>query len=354
MQPNQTPACPWQLRSAVWEITLACSFSCAYCGSRAGKARENELSTEECLDLAGQLAALGCRRVSLIGGEVFMRPDWRTIVARLIAHGIRVCIITNGFVLFEETVAALVELGVESVAVSLDGLASVHDTFRHAGSHDRAVKTIQCLTDANIPVSVISTLNASNAQPSHLEAFYQELSTLPIFAWQLQACSPMGNAHASKNCTNSPLDYRFDAAEVIAFIERHVMDAPFAMGTADNIGYYTATEPILRGNRHGGKPFAGCRAGLSTLGIDSVGNVRGCESMYDDAFIEGNVRETPLASIWENPGSFAYNRKFSLDQLQGNCAGCPEGSRCAAGCRSYNFFAGESLYESPSCARHSL
>ena len=38
---------PFQLRSAVWEITLACCFRCAYCGSRGGQARENELTTAE-------------------------------------------------------------------------------------------------------------------------------------------------------------------------------------------------------------------------------------------------------------------------------------------------------------------
>ena len=71
----------YKLRSCVWEITLACCFSCAYCGSKAGRARVGELTTEECMDVADQLAGLGCRRVSLIGGEVFMRPDWHAIVA---------------------------------------------------------------------------------------------------------------------------------------------------------------------------------------------------------------------------------------------------------------------------------
>ena len=51
----------FKLRSCVWEITLGCCFSCKYCGSKAGKARKNELTTEECLDVAKQLAELGCR-----------------------------------------------------------------------------------------------------------------------------------------------------------------------------------------------------------------------------------------------------------------------------------------------------
>ena len=56
------------LKKAVWEITLACSFFCKYCGSKGGRAREGELTTEEALSVAEQLAELGCRRVSLIGG----------------------------------------------------------------------------------------------------------------------------------------------------------------------------------------------------------------------------------------------------------------------------------------------
>ena len=67
----------YNLKMCVWEITLACCFSCKYCGSSGGKARENELTTEECLSVADQLHELGCRRVSMIGGEVFMRKDWK-------------------------------------------------------------------------------------------------------------------------------------------------------------------------------------------------------------------------------------------------------------------------------------
>src|SRR5688500_7094210 len=44
---------------AVWEITLACDLACRHCGSRAGKDRPDELTTEECLDLVDQMAELG-------------------------------------------------------------------------------------------------------------------------------------------------------------------------------------------------------------------------------------------------------------------------------------------------------
>ena len=84
----------YHLSRCVWEITLACCFSCKYCGSKGGKARNSELTTEECLNVADQLAELGCRRVSMIGGEVFMRSDWKEIVSALSRKNINVNIIT--------------------------------------------------------------------------------------------------------------------------------------------------------------------------------------------------------------------------------------------------------------------
>ena len=335
---------PYQLRSCVWEITLACCFSCRHCGSRAGTARPDELTTAECLYVASQLADLGCRRVSLIGGEVFMRSDWAEIAQALTSRGIRVCIITNGYIFTDTLIENLKGVGIESVAISLDGSRDVHDGFRQPGSYKRAINAIDRLTSEGIPVSVITTLNSENI--GCLDAMYAALSGRNIFAWQLQACSPMGNA------SGSGIDYRIDFGRVIRFVEDH-MDAPFAIGIADNIGYFTEAEGSLRGNRSGRAFFRGCKAGLQSVGIDSTGNVRGCESMYDEIFNEGNLRKRTLRDIWEDPDSFLYNRRFTPDLLTGVCASCEYGSRCAAGCRSYNYFTGGKLYESLYCARKS-
>lgn len=333
----------YKLRSCVWEITLACCFSCGYCGSKGGKARANELTTEECLDIAGQLSGMGCQRVSLIGGEVFMRPDWAEITKKLTCSGVRVSIITNGYLLTEKLIGQLKAAEVESVAVSLDGTEEVHDRFRQQGSFRRAEAAIDTLTENEIPVSVITTLHSGNV--SCLETLYQSLKGKRIYAWQIQACSPMGNA------ATGGIDYRFDFDEVIRFVESHMRTAPFAMGIADNIGYYTESEGSLRGNMSGRAFFTGCCAGLTAIGIDGEGNVRGCESMQDDFFIEGNLREKTLESIWDDPDAFAYNRKFQPEMLTGKCASCAHGAVCAGGCRSYNFFTGKRLYESMMCSR---
>lgn len=331
------------LRSCVWEITLACCFSCNYCGSKAGHARDNELSTDECLGIAEQLADIGCRRVSLIGGEVFMRPDWRNIASALTNRNVKVSIITNGYLFSENLIADIKECNIESIAVSLDGPETVHDRYRQKGSFKRAMQAIDTLTKNEIPVSIISTLHSENIL--FLDEMFEILKNKKIFAWQLQACSPMGNASDDDFSTN------IDFHKVIDFVEKHLHNPYFAVGVADNIGYYTESEGRIRGNSNGKAVFLGCRAGLTNIGIDSIGNVRGCESLYDESFIEGNLRDESLYDIWNNPDAFEYNRHFTVEYLTGKCRKCVYGSRCAGGCRSYNFFTHGRLYESLYCAK---
>ena len=337
-------ACPYQLRQCVWEITLACCFRCAHCGSGGGKARENELSTAECLDIAGQLAALGCERVNLIGGEVFMRRDWYEVSAAIVDAGMLLCIISNGWTFTPELCRTLRKLEIESVAISLDGPPDLHDRLRQPGSFERAERAVHTLVAAGIPTSIITTLNSASAY--RLPQMYELVHDWGIFAWQLQSCSPMGNA------AKMDVGWAYDFRLPMDFVASMHGKAPFAIMTADNIGYFRGDEAIMRGGSwQQPRIVPGCAAGLSVVGIDSVGNVKGCESLYDPRFFEGNLRERSLADIWNDPASFAYNRGFTPELLTGACASCEMGSRCAGGCRSYNHFTHGKLYESPACGR---
>ena len=79
----------------VWEITLRCDLSCAHCGSRAGRARPDELTTEEALRVVDELAALGAEEITLIGGEAYLRPDFEEIARAIADAGMR-CAMTSG------------------------------------------------------------------------------------------------------------------------------------------------------------------------------------------------------------------------------------------------------------------
>lgn len=328
----------------VWELTLRCNMRCSHCGSAAGKARPNELSLREWLPVADELASLGCKQVTLIGGEVFLAHGWERLARHLVDAGVTVNVITNGAAVHERQIDQIKEARLFNVCVSIDGTRDHHDAIRGVrGSFDRAVGTLDRLRDAQIPAGVITTLMASNA--GDLGAMHALLLEHDVYVWQIQIATPMGNlrgAHAGL----------LDPAE-IPRITRFIRDTRDARRlwilAGDDIGYYDENEAYLRNTPGRLCSWGGCAAGLSAVGIDSVGNVKGCESLYDPRFIEGNLREETLTAIWNKPGNFAYNRAFDVGMLTGRCEGCDHGELCRGGCRGSCYFNVDGLYENPYC-----
>ena len=105
----------------VWELTLACDQPCTHCGSRAGDARADELSTDEALGVVAQLAAVGAREVVLIGGEAYLHEGFLDIVAALARAGIRPTMTTGGRGITPSSPRDEAA-GLYTVSVSIDGL----------------------------------------------------------------------------------------------------------------------------------------------------------------------------------------------------------------------------------------
>lgn len=329
----------------VWELTLRCNMRCIHCGSAAGRPREHELSIGECLPIADELVKLGCRHVTLIGGEVLLVPWWPQLARRLSDAGLVVNIITNGSMMDDRCVEAIRCAGLSNVCVSIDGLEHAHDHIRHVpGSFVRACRTLARLRDERISTGVVTTLLANNV--NDLEALYEVLIDHGVEVWQLQIGTPMGNL---TECRGLLLP-RDQVSRVTRFIRERRDARRLWILAGDDIGYFDENEPYLRNLPGALCSWNGCSAGLRAIGIDSVGNVKGCESLYDPRFIEGNVRTETLTTIWMKEGNFAYNRAFDASMLTGECAGCDRGTRCRGGCRGSCYFTAEGLYENPYCA----
>lgn len=335
----------YNLKYCVWELTLRCNLHCAHCGSSAGLSRPGELTLEDCYDVAGQLRELECKNVCLIGGEVLLRRDWYKIAGMLIAYGIHTNIITNGFIFGREELEQVKKSGIQSVCVSIDGCEETHNMIRGRNCFANSMNTIKILKDNRYRVSILTTLNAWSI--ADLEKLYKILVKNHVDLWQLQLCAPFGNARSKPGmmATAEQLE------EVMGFIVEKRSEGFMQIGAAHNLGYYTEEEPHLRGPIGEICCFTGCSAGINTIGIDSVGNVRGCESLYDDEFIEDNVRIRRLKELWDDEKAFGYNRAFNSNLLTGKCRLCERGRVCAGGCRSMNYFGHGRLYESYLCLK---
>ncbi len=328
----------------VWELTRRCNLRCLHCGSAAGTAREAELTVAECLDVAGDLLALGCTNVTLIGGEVFLYPGWQHVARRLSDGGAAVRIITNGYRFGKREIAEIKAAGLALVGLSIDGVEEHHDRIRRRrGSFARVLSALDRLVAEDIPVGVVSSLlelNVGDLEP--LRALFAERG---VTLWQLQIGTPMGNLAEQRDLALNPARI----PDVTAFVRDARQRSPPWVYAGDNIGYFDENELYIRGMPGTLTVWSGCQAGLRVIGLDSAGNVRGCESLCSESFIEGNVRREPLAAIWNRPGAFAYNRAFDPCQLAGRCRDCERGPVCRGGCRGSCFFNSGGLFENRYC-----
>ncbi len=326
-----------QLKCAVWETTLVCNMSCSHCGSSAGSARPDELTTKECFDLCEQLAGLGCETVAIMGGEPFVREDWYSIGRCARDLGMEISLVSNGLELGDH-IDELLELQPKVVGLSLDGLQETHDSIRKPGSYQKVMESMELLRENNIQNTLITTISKLNF---HELPLMKDLILGAQVNWQIQVAVPFGNF--SREHLISPEEYYAVGMFIAAQRIKNRFDELPVVG-AHCFGYYSDVLPGSRG-------WKGCTAGFQSIGITSNGGIVGCLSMGNDRYLEGNIRERSLAEIWNDPNSFSYNRNYDTDQLGANCRDCKFGRQCKGGCNSMSINLTDSFHNDPFCFR---
>ncbi len=316
----------------VWELTLRCDHACTHCGSRASAARPDELTTEEALDLARQLADMGTREVVLIGGEAYLHDGFLEVARALSLAGVRPGLTTGGRGVTAELARAMKEAGIAQASVSIDGLEPAHDRMRNLkGSFASATAALGHLKAAGIRITANTNLNRSNKDD--LEGLYEHLKAQGIVGWQIQITTPLGRAADRTAMILQPWDLLDVLPRIAALKERAAADG-IRILPGNNLGYFGPEETLLRSADPATQRdhWAGCQAGRFVMGIESDGAIKGCPSLQTSAYVGGRVRERSVESIWKEAPELAFTRGRTVDDLWGFCRVCPFGSVCLGGC----------------------
>lgn len=318
---------------AVWELTLKCNLACGSCGSRAGEARADELSTEEALDLCAQLAEVGVKEVSLIGGEAYLRADLPTIVAELHRLGVVATMVTGGLGLGAGLAKKLADAGLTSASVSVDGLEATHDEQRGVqGSWQAAFRAMRSLREAGVYATTNTQINRGTLP--ELEALYEAIRDVGVVAWQLQLTVPMGRAADRPDWLLQPHELLELFPRLAALAERGLKEG-LRIRPGNNVGYFGPFETVLRGGGNPDAHWMGCQAGVAVLGIEADGAIKGCPSLPSASYTGGNVRQQRLSTIIQTAPELNFNRE-ELERpeyaLWGRCQGCYYAELCRGGC----------------------
>lgn len=321
----------WFPAYVVWEVTLRCDHACHHCGSRAGVARDEELSTSEALGVVQELAELGAREVVLIGGEAYLHDGFFDIVRALKSAGISPQMTTGGRDVGVERARRMADAGLEAASVSVDGLEATHDRMRNAtGSYQAALHALRSLRDAGIRIG--SNINVNRLNHDDLEELYERLRAVGITAWQVQLTAPLGRAADRTDLILQPWQLLELLPRIAKLKERAFSDGILLM-PGNNLGYFGPEEALLRSLTSDGRDhYAGCQAGKYVLGIESQGDVKGCPSLQSAHYVGANLRKQSLATAWNESAKVGFARTRTRDDLWGFCHECAFADTCLGGC----------------------
>jgi radical SAM protein with 4Fe4S-binding SPASM domain len=305
-------------------ISYRCNLSCKFCYAGCGMGCTTKAKGEMTLAEIKKILEIiyhdaQAPTVSFTGGEPLLRSDLPEMVSHAKRLGFRVNLITNGTMATEERVKRLMDAGLDSAQVSIEGSRpGVHDQITGVqGSFERSVAGIRHFKDFGITVHHHTTMNRLNmdslTQMPSLAAF------LGIDRLSMNLVIPTGTAGHHREI----LLLYSEAAERIL----EVKTACEALGI--EFLWYSPTplcifNPIVHdlGNK-------GCAACDGLISIAPNGDLLPCSS-FDRPL--GNLLERNFREIWGSNAAVEFRSKFHAPPI---CHTCDRLAICNGGCPLY-------------------
>ncbi len=342
----------------VWNSTRRCNLFCKHCYSQSqNRNYEGEMNTTEALRFIDGLADFGVPVLLFSGGEPLMRPNLFDLIAHARSRGIRAVISTNGTMITPESAAKLKAAGLSYVGISLDGLNSVHDSFRGVqGAYNRAIEGIRACKKEGVKVGLRFTITRDNY--TEIPGIFNLLEKEEIPRICFYHLVYTGRA---ANLAEHDLDHR-QSREIVDTIinttaELHNRGNAVEVLTVDN--HCDGVYLYLRMKREKSPRADAVMKLLEMNGGNNSGIGIGCVSwdgtVYPDQFWRhyslGNVKDMPFEKIWTNPDEPLLSRlRNRKPLLQGRCGRCVWKDICNGNFRvRAEAVHGDTWQEDPAC-----
>lgn len=187
-------------------ITNRCNFHCTHCAFDSGAKKMAELSLEQITKILTETKELGGERFDITGGEPLVRKDVGEIIKIGKDLGYKIELITNGSLLTKKKLLEFKRLGLDSLAISLDG--SDYETYSR-------IRQISKKTYEKVLKSIDDALSIGFVVKINTVAFQSNMEDIPnltqfcidkgVKEHGLYYFTPVGRGDYSKEKSISPL-----------------------------------------------------------------------------------------------------------------------------------------------------
>jgi SynChlorMet cassette radical SAM/SPASM protein ScmE len=319
-------------------ITGKCNLRCLYCFHFTSPLDvPQDLPAEEWLTFFEELGRLAVLKVTMEGGEPFIRPDLPEIIEGLVKNRMRFSILSNGTLITDELAAFLAGTRrCDSVQVSIDGSnPETHDACRGQGNFLRAVAGIENLKRHGVGVSIRVTINRHNIEDlPEVARFLLEDIGLPGFS--TNAAEYMG---VCRSHTDNIQLTAADRSRAMALLWE--LKEKYPKRISANAGPLAEARDwgkIIQDREAGREPATGrghlvsCGGTKTKLGVRCDGVIVPCILM---PHIElGRINRDDLGAIWRQHPELQRLRERHLVPLRDFdfCRDCDYLPYCAGGC----------------------
>lgn len=299
------------LQQLFWECTLRCNLKCRHCGSSCEyNDSRGEMPLEDFLPVLDEINRHTTSPILVIttGGEPLLRRDICICGEEIKKRGFYWGLVTNGVLLDDKKLKDLLNAGLDTISVSIDGLRDSHNWMRSSeSSYDHAIYAVKLLSKVSSKLTwdVITCINQRNI--SQLQDMLDEFMSHGVKRWKIFTVFPMGRANEDEEMflSKDQLIVLFDFIKDI----RKKQLLKISYGCEGFLGRY---EYEVRDSHY----F--CAAGINVASILHDGSISGCLSIRYD-YKQGNIYKDSFMDVWDN----LFDKYRKLDwKKNGVCADC--------------------------------
>lgn len=280
-------------------VTYRCNLHCAMCdmplkASAAVRRGETEFDTTRFKEIIQEFAALGVPGIGFTGGEPLLRHDIFELLDETRRLGMIAHLNTNGWLLDDNAADRIIEIGVDSVNVSLDGAtAATHDRIRRApGSFERAVKAVERIVarkhaqGSHVRIKTVTVVDDTNIdEVPHILELGRELDIDCVELIPRQPFAAHGDEHATPELLT----------KVENLIEFLLEEKKRGSVPVENSPAHLR---LFRNSFAGTPSPVKCSAGYNSLAVDCYGNLFPCVPWINWGKSVGSIANSRLADAW--------------------------------------------------------
>ena len=309
---HRTTVAEHRLDTLFWECTLRCNLACRHCGSDCRvDPGVQDMPVADFLRVLDEEVTPHVDPASVLvifsGGEVLVRDDLEFAGREVARRGYPWGMVTNGLALTGKRLQGLIDAGLRSISVSLDGFETEHNYIRrNPQSYAKALEAVRLIArEPELAFDVVTCV--TGALIPRLAAFRDLLIAEGVRSWRLFSIFPMGRAKDDPSLRMTDAQFR----EMLEFIRQTRKEGRIDVSYACE-GFLGGYEAEVRDQ------FYQCAAGISVASIRVDGAISGCTSIRAN-FHQGNIYRDRFWDVWQNRFGPFRNREWAR---RGACADC--------------------------------